>query len=222
MNVSTYGISNLVARALFAALAVSLVATPVHAAKFKCWTNKEGIRECGNVVPPEYAQQGHEVVNERGITVDRKERALTKEEIAERERIKAEKEEEEKRRKEQEAKDSVLLRTFTTVEEMELARDGRIAAVETEMRITRSNMDSSAHHLADLRKQAANIERGGKAVPEAILARVDAAQKKVDDYKRFLAKKEAEKELIRSKFTADIERYKQLRRGAGMRERVKK
>ena len=213
MKVSAY--------ATFILIAVSLLSGPVHAAKFKCWTNKEGIRECGNIVPPEYSQQGHDVVNERGITVDRQERALSKEEIAERERIKAEKEEEERLRKEQEAKDNVLLRTFTTVEEMELARNGRIASVETEMRITRSNMDSTEQQLADLRKQAADIERSGKTVPPPVLERLEATQKKLDDYKRFLAKKEAEKEEIRSIFAADIERYKQLKRGAAMRQHAK-
>jgi hypothetical protein len=25
-------------------------------AAIKCWTNKEGVKECGDTVPPEYAQ----------------------------------------------------------------------------------------------------------------------------------------------------------------------
>ena len=41
--------------------AVALLALPPMAgAGIKCWTNNDGVRECGNAVPPEYAQQGHE------------------------------------------------------------------------------------------------------------------------------------------------------------------
>ena len=35
-------------------------------ARFKCWTNSDGVKECGQNVPPEYAQQGHEEVNSLG------------------------------------------------------------------------------------------------------------------------------------------------------------
>ncbi|MEW6647505.1 MAG: hypothetical protein AB1450_09925 [Pseudomonadota bacterium] len=61
-------------------------------AAIKCWTNKEGVRECGNVVPPEYAQKETRTVNERGITVEVKERAKTAEEL-EQERVAKEAEE---------------------------------------------------------------------------------------------------------------------------------
>ena len=45
-----------------------LIATPAlsDAARIKCWTNNEGVRECGNAVPPEYAQKGHKEVSKSG------------------------------------------------------------------------------------------------------------------------------------------------------------
>ena len=44
------------------------LATPFANAGIKCWTNKDGVRECGNAVPPEYAQQGHTVKDKQGLT----------------------------------------------------------------------------------------------------------------------------------------------------------
>ena len=41
-----------------AALAVALLPLPASAG-IKCWTNDDGVRECGNTVPPKYAQKAH-------------------------------------------------------------------------------------------------------------------------------------------------------------------
>ena len=64
--------------------------TPITThARFKCWTNSDGVRECGENVPPEYAQQGHEEINKLGITVDKQERAMTEEENSRRKKTKS-------------------------------------------------------------------------------------------------------------------------------------
>ncbi|MGW8227457.1 MAG: hypothetical protein ACWGOW_01080, partial [Gammaproteobacteria bacterium] len=68
-------------------LSLLLWPTATMAGSIKCWTNKDGVRECGAVVPPEYSQQRVEVMNERGIVVDVKEAAKTKEQLAEEARL---------------------------------------------------------------------------------------------------------------------------------------
>ncbi len=34
-----------------------------QAGKIKCWTNSDGVRECGNIVPQEYTQGGHDEID---------------------------------------------------------------------------------------------------------------------------------------------------------------
>ena len=34
-------------------------------ARMKCWTNNEGVRECGNSIPPEFAQKEHNKKRQR-------------------------------------------------------------------------------------------------------------------------------------------------------------
>ena len=96
-----------------------------NAARFKCWTNDEGVRECGNVVPPKYSQKQHEEVNNQGVTVRQITRAKTKEEIEREEKAAAEKAAREKEvariAKIRAAKDRVLLDTFTTEDDLVLA-----------------------------------------------------------------------------------------------------
>ncbi len=63
-------------------LGLSLTIAPLQAdAGIKCWTNKEGIRECGRTVPPEYAQKGYTERSDSGVKVKEITRAKTAEEI---------------------------------------------------------------------------------------------------------------------------------------------
>lgn len=195
-------------------LAILLLAsTPLQAAKIKCWTNKDGIRECGNIVPPEYAQQGHEELNAQGVTVDTVERAKTPEEVAEAARLEAIKAEEERQRIEQENRDRVLLHTFSSTDEITMARDGKITAIATELRLTNKSMEHTQERLDTLRKQAANLERAGKPVPEKLAADIKAAETQVDEYNAFIDGRQKEKDRINEQFAEDMTRYKQIKSG---------
>jgi len=57
-----------------AVLAAALLPLPASAG-IKCWTNDDGVRECGNTVPPEYAQKSHRELTGEGITVSTTKRA---------------------------------------------------------------------------------------------------------------------------------------------------
>ena len=61
---------------------LSTLSSPAHA-RFKCWTNNEGIKECGEKVPPEYAQKGHQEMSTQGMVLEKKDRAKNKQELAE-------------------------------------------------------------------------------------------------------------------------------------------
>ena len=68
------------ARALMM-LSAMVFASTVNAG-IKCWKNHEGVRECGNVVPPEFAQEGHEEKSKSGRTIGAQGRAQSAEELA--------------------------------------------------------------------------------------------------------------------------------------------
>ena len=65
---------------LFLAITVLAFSGPANA-RIKCWTNQEGVKECGNTVPPEFAQKEHKEVSEQGVVMEEKERAKTEEEL---------------------------------------------------------------------------------------------------------------------------------------------
>ena len=61
-------------------LSVLILANGVNA-RMKCWTNSEGVKECGDTVPPEYTQQGYQELSKEGIVKDETKRVKTKKEL---------------------------------------------------------------------------------------------------------------------------------------------
>ena len=114
---------------IMTAIFILMLTTTVHA-RMKCWKNNEGVTECGDTVPPEFAQKGHKEIGESGIVREEVERAKTPEELAEEKRLAKEEELRLKKEEEKQLKDRILLETFASVEEIENARDDRIQAVE--------------------------------------------------------------------------------------------
>jgi hypothetical protein len=180
-------------------------------AKIKCWTNSDGVRECGNAVPPEYAQQGHDEINKAGIRVKHHERAKTEEELAEEARLKAIEEEKKRLAEEKAAHDRVLLSTFASEDEIVMARDGKITSIKTEIRLTNRSMNAAEDRLAQLRKQAANLERAGKPVSEKLIKDIQQTQAQNKKYEAFIANKQVEKDRIQQQFETDVTRYRELR-----------
>ncbi len=99
---------------IFLMLGIFILVSNSHA-RMKCWTNSDGVKECGDKVPPEYTQQGYQEISKGGIVREEKERVKTKKELEE-----AKKEAASIARKKQEqeikkAHDKMLLKTFTDI-----------------------------------------------------------------------------------------------------------
>ncbi len=198
-------------RATPALVALLLAVAAPAGAKIKCWTNSEGVRECGNAVPPEYAQQGHETLNKRGMTVGEKDRAKTVEELAEeREQEKAEAAAKAERKK-REAADRVLLATFASEDDLVLTRDGQIAHLDSQIRLTSSHIEKLQNNLDQMIERAAEVERRGETPSEEMVANIASVRDQIEENETFIATKRREQEEIRARFNADIERFRELK-----------
>lgn len=183
----------------------------VPAATIKCWTNKEGIRECGTTVPPEYAQEGHEEINAQGRVIKETKRAKTPAEIAQEEKAKAEEMEKKKKQEEQARQDKVLLDTYTSVGDIEKFRDDNIRVIESRVTLTKSRIEKTQADLDKRIQAAANAERDGKKPNAALLQDIDILRNRIKDNKAFIADREKEIADVKAKYNADIERFKQLK-----------
>lgn len=193
-----------------AAILISAALGPAQAG-IKCWTNSEGVRECGNVVPPEYAQQGHEEVSEQGITTKKTARAKTAEEMEAAREVERQQAEIERLEREQQNKDHVLLATFTTEDDLILARDGKLRAIDTRIQHTQQIAGNLEENLKQLEAEAALQERSGQEVPESLLNQIAETQDQIGENRMFIEDRNKEKENLAQKFDADLTRYRELK-----------
>jgi hypothetical protein len=196
---------------LFSISTLLFGAAGLQAQSIKCWTNNEGVRECGNSVPPEFAQQGHEERSRQGMLLDQQDRAKTTEELAEEAKLNAQRVEEKRRLEQQVREDKVLLATFSTVADIEKVRDERLKAIESSIRLAEKRTETIQADLNKRIEAAAEAERAGKAPNEDLLKDIDSLRRQVNANNTYIADRQKEQEDTQNKYAADIERFKTLK-----------
>lgn len=196
-------------------LSLSVWTPATMAGSIKCWTNEEGVRECGTAVPPEYSQQRIEVINERGMVVDVREAAKTKEQLEAEKREAARlaklKEEESRRREEQRMRDVILLNTFTTERDLEISYDDKIKAIRGIIEITNTSTRTLNENMKYAQKKAANYERAGEKPPKEVFEEMDSLKRQIKENDKFIAQKEEEIKALKQKYEADLKRFRELK-----------
>jgi chromosome segregation ATPase len=186
-----------------------------HARKIVCWKNHENVRECGNSVPPEFAQKSIERKSKMGMTLEKTERAKTQEELAasreERTRLRKEKAENDRLATEQARKDRVLLQTFTTEEDLQLASKGKVAAIDSRVKHSEQLVTKLEGTRDDIQNEAAQIERGGKKVLEALAKKFNDVQVQIDSTQGQIEQRNKERIQVQEQFESDLVRYRELK-----------
>ena len=202
---------NIVNTSIIILTLAGLSVTTTVQARMKCWTNNEGVRECGDRVPPEYAQKGHQELSKSGMVKSETERAKTEEELAEEKRLAKLEAEELKKKEEQEKLDKILLETFSSEADIERARDERVSAVEATIKLAEQRNSKIQLDLDKRIQSAAAEERSGKKPSEALLKDIESLKRQIKNNDNFIVDKRAEQEEIKKAHALDIERYKKLK-----------
>ncbi len=197
--------------ALILVLVTGLSPSPPAHARIKCWTNKDDVRECGNVVPPEYSQKGHEELSDQGIVIDRKERAKTPEELEEERRLAAIQAEEDRKARKKEIADRVLLDTFSSEDDLVLAQDGKLAAIEQTIHVTESRIKKLQKSLNEIMSMAAEMERRGKPPADGTQNEIDAVRAQIAENRAYIKTLHKEQDAVRNAFESDLTRFKELK-----------
>ena len=178
-------------------------------ARMKCWTNSEGIKECGDKIPPEYTQQGYQEISKGGVVLEEKERIKTKEELkkAKKEAAIIAREKDEERNKK--AHDKMLLETFASIKEIEIARDQKIEAVESTIKITQKRIIKLQYLLDDeLNENTVNKQIDGE---NKKFNNAESLKEQIFDNKKFIKNKIDEQGKMKKTYMEYISRFKKLK-----------
>lgn len=174
------------------------------------WVDENGQVHYGDRVPPQYVNKERREINEQGRTVRIYEPPKTPEEKAREKRLAviaaARKKLAEKRLR----YDRTLLATYSSEQDMLLARDGKVESIETLIQLTQRRISSMEKRLRELTDEAAEYERSGKKLPVGLEEQISSVREQIRQNEAFIKEKGQEKATISRQFTADIKRYHEL------------
>jgi len=196
-------------------LSLLLAALPMTAtAAIYKWVDEEGNTHFGSAIPPEYAKQDtqKERLNERGQTVEIvQEKEKTPEQLAEEKRLREEKEARQKELDRKRQHDRLLISTYDSVDGLELARDGKLQALEGQITVAAGQIREREALLKRQRKNAADLERSGGKIGDKLLNNITTTEDQIARNEARIETLRADQERIRATYAADITRYRELK-----------
>lgn len=195
-------------------LCISLCAfvTLTQAAALYKWTDDNGdVRYTDQ--PP--TKKAYEAFNSNGVVIESADAPKTEKELADEKKaneVAQKKLEEEKRiKKIQDAKDRVLLMTFSSEEELGLVRDNRIEVIDSVIRLIEKSIETTKERLARLETNADTLYLSkGLDVPGGLAQNIEHFSNKLDNRRDQQLLKQFEKDKINQQFVQDLERYRLL------------
>jgi hypothetical protein len=174
------------------------------------YINDEGVTVINYSIPPQFVHKGYEILNRDGSVYKVVPRTLSKEELANRSgdayRERVEAEEAERLRKWDE---SLLLR-YSSIEDVEAARDRALSELKIRISILRSNLRSLKSQVENNQARAADIERSGGTVPVELVGVIDGLRGEIVETERSVREREREMEVVNQGFQRDVERFASL------------
>lgn len=207
MKIRSY---SLVLAAIFAAAVMAGVQAGSKPQKLYKWVDKNGVVHYGSSVPPEYAHQQLQVLNDQGVTVKTIAAPKTPEEIAKQKQEEAEAAAKAKQQKAQQANDQMLLDTYTSVADIKRDRDSRLTAIESQIKFINSSISSLQSAQAHYQKQEAKLTKEHKKIPASMKNNLATTQEQLAGNQKLLLEQQQNEQQVKDRYSAYIKRYQQL------------
>lgn len=191
-----------------AALCVLAATPPVHGATYK-WVDDKGVVHYTDQMPAEALNKGSVVLDKNGIPIRKNDPALSPEQRRARADEEARQQQVAKERELIDRKDRALLSTYTTENEIELARTRALSTIDAQVQ-------SSTAYSATLEKRRDQIEKrkaelGSAPMPPALEREWQNISAELAKQEELLASKRREAGGVNARYDADKKRWRELR-----------
>lgn len=206
------------ARALRRTLVLTVVLLPwfgAHGANLYRYENDDGKIVYGQHVPPEFVHQGYTVLSEEGRVVRVVPRELTPAERKVRDAELALIEAEEQRLEERLDDDKELLRLYKSPDDVARARDRKLRALRGAIDVTLGNVDRLLKQKMSVEAHAAELERGGLPVSEAVMDNLRIIDEQIAEQRAEIDSRERQQNEVRARYDTNMARVKELLRRSG-------
>lgn len=169
--------------------------------------DSEGVLVINHTLPAEYAAQGYEILDQRGrlleVVAPPQPVPLVDANEGDEHRILS---------GDLEALDRMLRASYSSVEQIEAARDRRLSQIERQVDLVKATLTQTASAIGRERERAARHERAGEEVPEAIIGNLDRLRSQRDSTEHSLRIREEEFNVVGRQYAGYMERFAQLQR----------
>ena len=190
-----------------AILFIAMIA--VAEAKLYKWVDEQGITHYGETIPPEYADKDNVQFSDKGTVIKKTEKISPGERRANAE-LTAKKRAEDKAAFEQRRKDNMLLNTFSSENEIDLARDRNLQQVDAVINSIQLLHKSAVKSLESYHQEVDERTKAGKKIPQSLQADITETESQVKKLQHDLTKALAKSAAVRASYEADKVRYREL------------
>jgi hypothetical protein len=141
----------------------------VFAKKMYRWVDEHGETYFSDQVPPEQTKHSRASLSKTGRVLEVTEKAKTKEQLEQEKRFEELRKQQEKLIANQKVHDNALLSTFRSKDDMLLAIETKIEALDKQRIIIEGNLKRLTEELKKQQKEAASYERNAQPVPNNVL-----------------------------------------------------
>lgn len=178
-------------------------ATPPPSHSVYKWVDKNGVVHYGDQVPPQYAQQRREVINQQGMVIDVLPAQKTQKELT----AAQAKQQAAVAQQQRARRDRMLLNSYRSVDDIKNARASQVDAITARIAITQSALDSLKEQLQTLQKRAKQQAKKDAPKLDKEIASIKA---QITANQQSLVAQKAKKTETEQQFDGDIDRFKAL------------
>lgn len=174
------------------------------------WVDEHGKTHYGDTIPAQYAGQGTSEMDKKGLIIKKTPAALSPDQRKAQEDALASQKAEALKVMERSRKDKALLNTYSTEQEIDMARDRNLTQIDLAAQSDQVRQKSAQTRLTKFRNQSYDLIRAKKAVSAELKQDIENAEKEVAQINATLRQHLQNKEAARTRFEGDKTRYRDL------------
>ena len=180
------------------------------------WVDDQGRVHYGDHVPPQFAHQERDLLNNQGVNVGHQDGLKTDEERAEEARLAALKQELRAKQLAAARRDRVLLETYLSVEEIQMLRDRRLELLQSQIKVTEQYLNNQRKRLLTLQQEAVvykpySDQPDAPEIPDNLGVDISRTLASINQYESTLGVARNQQSEQKDKFTQDIIRFQELK-----------
>lgn len=164
------------------------------------YKNKEGVTVLDSKIPPEYVNNGYEIVSRTGKVLKVIPPVAQGPDA---ERLRREK----LQREEQAKEDLQLRRSYSNVADIDAAKTRNLESLRGNISILQANLVSVRKRLQTYQAQAAAVERSGRPLTDELLKNINNLVQEEKDIQAQIKQREQEHKEVAEKFDRDKKRF---------------